>query len=109
VRAAQAWGVRPLVVLRGEVGARWTDVDRVLAVAHVLTGDMLCPGCGQPKHESWNPDSEGWYEVRDAVCAGCSAVAADAGAHKDKKQPGRHTWMVDTRPSDVPLRPWNPD
>lgn len=84
-------------------------MDRVLAVAHVLAGEMLCPDCGQPKHEAFNPDSEGWYEARDATCAGCAALAADSDAHKDGDRPGRKAWTVDTRPADLPLMPWAPD
>lgn len=100
--------MRPLTILRGRRGKRWSPVDRVLAVAHVLAGDMVCTGCGQPKHEAYNPDSMAWYEVRDAECSGCAAIAGDADAHKDHAAPGRKVWTVDTRPPDIPLMPWTP-
>lgn len=70
---------------------------------------MLCPGCGQPRHEAWNPDSLGWYEVREAECSGCAALADDSKANKDHDRPQRQVWTVDTRPPDMPLMPWNPD
>lgn len=92
-------------MLRGSDGG-WTHTDRVLAVAAVLAEDMRCPGCGQPKHEAWNPDSEGWYEHREATCQGCRALELDAD-HR-KQEPGKKRWVVDTRPADVELMPWNP-
>lgn len=95
------------MLLRGTAPDEWTYVDRVLMIAHVLAGDMLCTGCGQPKHESYNPDSEGWYDVRDATCQGCAAVEQDSKAHKDHDH-ARKVWVVDDRPADVELKPWSP-
>lgn len=83
-------------------------MDRTLAIAHTLTADLLCSGCGQPKHEAYNPDSEGWYEVRDATCNGCAAAAKDADRHKDAVDHERKVWIVDSRPADVKLKPWSP-
>jgi hypothetical protein len=80
----------------------------VLAIAHTLTADLICSGCGHPKHEAYNPDSDAWYTVRDAECNGCRAVAKDADIHKDP-QPERKVWVVDERPPNVKLRPWKPN
>jgi hypothetical protein len=95
-------------MLRGKKGKKWSVMDRILAVADVLAQDLLCPGCGQPKHEAYNPDSEGWYETKEATCQGCAAVARDHEIHKEDA-PERKVWTVDTRPPDVKLRPWSPD
>lgn len=104
VKAAKAWGVPPTTILRG-ADAGWTHTDRVLAVAATLAEEMRCPGCGQPKHESWNPDSEGWYEDRSATCQGCRVLELDSSK---QPPPGQKRWVVDTRPLDVELTPWQP-
>lgn len=79
----------------------------MLAVASVLAEDMRCPGCGQVKAESYNPDSAGWYELREAECQGCAELARAADADK-RSRPDVHRWVVDARPADVELRPWQP-
>lgn len=106
MKAAKAWGVPPLVLLRGTEPV-WSFVDRVLSVAYVLSEDMRCPGCGQPKHEAWNPDSEGYYEFHDAICQGCAELHR-GNEDKQEYQPERKTFLIDTRPKDQPLRPWDP-
>jgi hypothetical protein len=94
------------VLLRGGE-PEWTFVDRVLAVASVLAEDLRCPGCGQPKHESWNPDSEGYYETHEATCQGCLELHRANEGEKEYR-PERKIWVSDTRPRDQPLRPWDP-
>lgn len=85
----------------------WTFTDRVLAAAQVLSEDMRCPGCGQPKHEAWNPDSAGWYAPREATCEGCAVLERQAASDK-KPHPERKRWVVDERPADVELMAWQP-
>lgn len=68
---------------------------------------MRCSGCGQPKHESWNPDSAGWYEVKEATCQGCAALEQRRELD-DGYEPESKRWVLDTRPADKPLRPWDP-
>lgn len=104
---ARDWAVPPLVILRGRESREWTVTDRVLAVALTLSKDLLCPGCGQPKHESWNPDSEGYFDVKEADCQACAALDRDSKAHKEH-DPARKAWTVNTRPPDEPLRHWLP-
>lgn len=85
----------------------WSIVDRTLALAHTLAADMVCPGCGQPKHEAYNPDAEGYYTVQEATCQGCAAAARDADGHKEHEHE-RKVWVVNERPPDVQLMPWTP-
>lgn len=96
------------MILRGsDPSEGWSFVDRVLAVASMLAEDLRCPGCGQLRHEAWNPDSAGWYEVKSAECQGCGELERtrdkDAGYEPELKR-----WVVDTRPPDQPLREWAP-
>jgi len=86
----------------------WTFVDRVLAVASMLAEQLRCPGCGQPRHEAWNPDSEGWYEVREQTCQGCAAIEQKRESDGNDYHPDVKRWVVDMRPAEVPLKPWNP-
>ena len=93
-------------MLRGD-DTGWTFTDRVLAVAAMLADDLRCPGCGHPKHEAWNPDSTGWYEIREAECQGCAAI--ELAAEGDKKPRAElKRWVQDVRPPEVELRPWSP-
>jgi hypothetical protein len=40
----------------------------------------LCPGCGQPKHESFDPANEERYEAERLICYSCAT--RDRKAHK---------------------------
>lgn len=82
-------------------------MDRVLAIAAVQADDMRCPGCGHPKHEAWNPDSSGWYELREAECEGCAPVQR-ASANDKTHRPQLKRWTVDERPPSEELAPWQP-
>jgi len=107
IRTARAWGVPPGVILRPEHPGTWTTTDRILAVASVIADDMRCPGCGQPKSEAWNPDSEGWYETRQATCNGCAVIQRAADGEREH-HPERKRWVQDARPAEVELKPWRP-
>jgi len=82
-------------------------VDRTLAIAHTMTADMVCTGCGHPKHEAWNDDSAGWYEVKTHTCNGCVAADKDSKKNEDYDL-SRKVSVVNERPADVKLKPWNP-
>jgi len=69
---------------------------------------MACPDCGQPKHEAYNPDAEGWYSTRTSTCAGCAAVAAELKGHEGDDHALKLS-VIDDRPPDVALLPWIPD
>lgn len=96
----------PLTILRGGDPV-WTFTDRILAVASMVAEQARCVGCGQPKSEAWNPDSEGWYEHREAYCHGCAALERASDGDR-KAHPERKRWVVDTRPPELELKPWNP-
>jgi hypothetical protein len=85
----------------------WTFTDRVLAAASILAEDMRCSGCGQPKMESWNPDSEGYYLAHTATCQGCAALKSHTEDEKEH-HPERKHWVEDTRPPGQRLREWSP-
>lgn len=71
-------------------------MDAILATAHTLSKDLLCSGCGQPRHEAWNPDAAGFYEVHEAECFACSELAADEKRHKDGEyQLERKVWVAE--------------
>jgi hypothetical protein len=99
-----------MVVLRGAKGKKFTRVDRILMVAYAMMPDLVCPGCGQPKHEALNPDSDAWYETRHETCHGCKAIDLDQKNTKDSDHTlADKTFVIDTRPPDEPLRPWTPN
>lgn len=79
----------------------------MLAVAVVLADDMRCPGCGHPRHEAWNPDSAGWYELREAECQACSVIERAAEGDRQPRREVRR-WVADMRPPSEELRPWQP-
>lgn len=94
------------MILRGS-DPEWTFTNRVLAVASVLAEDMRCPGCGQPKSEAWNPDSEGYFEVHEATCQGCAELRRETEGEREHR-PERKHWVTNERPADVQLREWVP-
>lgn len=97
----------PLTILRG-TPPQWTFADQVLAMATTLAEEMRCAGCGMPKHESYNPDSEGHYEPREATCNGCAALRRASEGEREHR-PEVKRWVKDVRPIDEPLRPWKVD
>lgn len=60
----------------------WGDVDRLLAVALTKYEASLCDGCGQPLHESMDPQHDrdnragpAFYEAPEPVrCHACTAL-----------------------------------
>lgn len=56
-------------------GARWTPTDWALAQALTQFEAMICSGCGQPMHESMDPENEGRYVAPPpSRCYACTAV-----------------------------------
>ena len=59
-------------MLRGErkPGKKWTDKDRIFAMALAVYESDLCRGCGQPMSLS-SGDHPHDYDINTIVCAGC--------------------------------------
>ena len=93
MKAARDWGTTPLVMLLGDDdpkhGSWATRRNRLLATALTIHESQICGGCGQPLHESTDPDGPD-YSVEDYVCRGC-AVSKDAGSESD--EPGTHWYL----------------
>jgi hypothetical protein len=78
----------PLSFLRGSKRLRWSEVDRLLALALTLYEDGLCSGCGQPKRLTMDPDlADEWTTTDPFVCAGCVTLSVIAKQNKDADHP----------------------
>lgn len=72
-------GERP--VPRPGVDPLLTDDDLDEILAWFAMKDDQCPGCGQPKSESFHPDNEQAYTSRRLRCHACAARDADSTAY----------------------------
>lgn len=61
----------PPLVFMGVQKKGWSERSRKLAEALVMHESTLCPGCGQPVDESYDPLSAGWYELHEDTCLAC--------------------------------------
>ena len=52
----------------------FTEEDRALVLALRAYEASLCPGCGEPKHEAWHSEMDGFYEGETYVCHACTAL-----------------------------------
>jgi len=60
--------------------------------------DSLCSGCGQPLHESMNPDLlEEWTTMDPHRCGSCTAIAVAAEVNKEASHPGALRYVVGLR------------
>ena len=50
----------------------WTPEDRALVMALADFEASLCR-CGQPRHEAWHSEMDGFYDAVEWVCHGCTA------------------------------------
>jgi hypothetical protein len=57
----------------GPGGEAWTEDDVEYALAWQAIAAENCPGCGQPKSESFDPANERAYDVTALVCHACAA------------------------------------
>lgn len=46
--------------------------------------DLLCPGCGQPRDETMDPELQNAYRARALRCHACAAKARKAASFGDK-------------------------
>lgn len=90
MRAAQAWSVRPTVLLQ-----EWGERDRVLAEALIeFDATAHCPGCGQLRSKAWDPDTAGaWETHEDVTCYAC-AHTAEQKKNDDDPKPGQLTYVA---------------
>lgn len=61
----------------------WTDDDRNSEMEHRDHLNSLCPGCGQPRHESFAPENQFAYSVELLRCFGCAAQRRTLKAKQD--------------------------
>lgn len=60
---------------RRKPGSSWTALDTTAALAWQAYEDSLCPGCGQPRHESMDGSAEGAYVAPPPmVCHACDRI-----------------------------------
>jgi hypothetical protein len=94
-------------VLRGR-RRKWTDRDRLLVVAWQIYQDSLCSDCGQNRERAFNPDMDGWFEVKSLTCHACAALETHRDNRKDLKRANKD-YVIDTRPVTDRPAPWVPD
>lgn len=51
----------------------WLPEDTDAALEWLEHQESLCGGCGRPRHESFDPDSEDSYDAHVLVCHACRA------------------------------------
>lgn len=62
-RAAPIPGVDPL----------FTDEDAIEILEYLEDEHLVCPGCGQPRMESFAPENEWLYTAIPMACHACAA------------------------------------
>lgn len=74
---------------------RWSEVDRLLALALTIYEDSVCPGCGQMRKYSMDGDLlHEWTVPTPDRCGSCAAIEAAAErARKDYDQPGSMRYL----------------
>lgn len=71
----------------------WSQRDRNLAIALMQFEASTCGGCGQPLHESTDPDGPD-YSVEDRQCRGCLTLD---GSASENDEPGTQHYLEVTR------------
>lgn len=95
LRAARAWGARPTQYLGGSEGGRWTPVDRALAEGLVHMEETTGPH-GIPMEDAMDPESDGWWTVRESVDYAQAAIDRYWAEHPDP-EPGVRVVVEDER------------
>jgi hypothetical protein len=76
----------------------------MLALAYASYQASLCPcGCGYPRHQSWDPERDGWYEPETITCYALAARQQWEAEHSEQEF-GRLVGVVDTYPADPAAR-----
>lgn len=100
LRTARSHGW-PLSVARGERSrsARVAERDWMLACALTLYEASLCPGCGQPRHESMDPANEHRYHADLPLrCHACTAQVRRVKEYADQTDREALYYDVKLRP-----------
>lgn len=63
----------------------FTDDDVEDLLDHLEVEDATCPGCSQPRHESFNPENQDGYEVRKLRCHACEARDQASAAYDGER------------------------
>lgn len=66
---------------RRKPGSSWTALDTTAALAWQSYEDSLCPGCGQPRHETMEKGVQ--YRAHALRCQSCKAIHERAGKYPD--------------------------
>lgn len=80
----------PVSVVLGIGEGRWSDRDRLAAIALVKYEASLCTGCSQDV-ASWG--SARSFAVKETVCPGCAALDKYR-ADNSKPEPGAKPYLV---------------
>ncbi len=89
MRTAQALGI-PVTVGQGRrrPGQRWRKRDWLLAQALTEYERLICPGCGNPLHESMDPEYErDWVSGLPHRCHACTAIEMQAKKYEEASAP----------------------
>lgn len=84
----------PLSVMRGQrrPGRKWTDTDRVLALALQAYEDDLCQ-CGQPRTYAYDSDAARRYKAHETTCHACAALDRASGGEQ-RPRPGVRRYVT---------------
>lgn len=73
---------------RDKPGQRWRRRDWLLAQALVEYDRLLCPGCGNPLHESMDPDHQNEWEAGLPMrCHACTVIEERAKQYGESFAP----------------------
>ena len=86
---------------------RFSDKDRVAAIALTVYEGLFCPDCGEPKERAFNPEMDGWYKAQTIECQGCAARHQHAGEQKEPN-PAEKVYLLDEWPDGRELPPFTP-
>lgn len=73
---------------RRRPGSRWRSRDWLLAQALAEYERLVCPGCGNPLHETMDPALEDeWESPLPMRCHACTVIDARATAYAEASAP----------------------
>lgn len=89
LKSAVAHGLAVSVIHgRRKPGDRWLPSDVMCAQAWQQYSDSLCVGCGNPRTESMDPESEGeWQADLPMRCHSCTSISLRAKGYQQSTAP----------------------